>query len=82
MKSNAKTIDDYLSEASPDRRDALEFVRAIILANLPDGYEEVMNWGMITYQVPLAVCPDTYNGITSHVCRSSQPKKSYGDLFV
>ncbi|MGB2955053.1 MAG: DUF1801 domain-containing protein, partial [Anaerolineales bacterium] len=23
---------------------------------------EVMNWGMITYQVPLEVYPDTYNG--------------------
>ncbi len=21
-----------------------------------------MNWGMITYEVPLATCPDTYNG--------------------
>ena len=21
-----------------------------------------MNWGMITYEVPLRVCPDTYNG--------------------
>ena len=21
-----------------------------------------MNWGMISYEVPLSVCPDTYNG--------------------
>ena len=33
----------------------------MILANLPDGYEEAMNWGMITYQVPLETYPDTYN---------------------
>ncbi|MFC1866466.1 DUF1801 domain-containing protein [Chloroflexota bacterium] len=33
----------------------------MILDNLPSGYEEVMNWGMITYQVPLAVYPDTFN---------------------
>ncbi|NNL98284.1 MAG: DUF1801 domain-containing protein, partial [Acidimicrobiia bacterium] len=33
-----------------------------ILANLPEGYEEAMNWGMITYQVPLDRFPDTYNG--------------------
>ncbi len=37
-------------------------VRDEILANLPLGYEEVMNWGMITYQVPLTTYPDTYNG--------------------
>ncbi len=33
----------------------------MILKNLPKGYEEVMNWGMITYQVPLETFPDTYN---------------------
>jgi len=32
------------------------------LENLSEGYEEVMNWGMITYQVPLETYPDTYNG--------------------
>jgi hypothetical protein len=37
-------------------------VRRTILANLPVGYEEAMNWGMITYQVPLARYPHTYNG--------------------
>ncbi len=37
-------------------------VRQVILAHLPQGYEEAMNWGMISYQVPLATYPDTYNG--------------------
>jgi hypothetical protein len=39
----------------------LEAVREVILDSLPNGYEEVMNWGMITYQVPLSIYPDTYN---------------------
>jgi hypothetical protein len=34
----------------------------LILENLPDGYVETMNWGMISYEVPLSVYPDTYNG--------------------
>jgi hypothetical protein len=34
----------------------------VILENLPSGYSEVMNWGMITYEVPLEIYPDTYNG--------------------
>ena len=37
-------------------------VRAATLDRLPDGYAEEIRWGMISYEVPLAVQPDTYNG--------------------
>jgi uncharacterized protein YdhG (YjbR/CyaY superfamily) len=62
MQSKASTVAEYLAELPADRRGALEAVRQTILAKLPAGYEEAMNWGMITYQVPLARYPDTYNG--------------------
>lgn len=62
MQSDATTVAEYLAGLPADRRAAIEAVRQTILANLPDGYEEAMNWGMITYQVPLAHYPDTYNG--------------------
>ena len=62
MKSDANTVQEYLTDLPPERRQTIEKVREIILKNLPKGYEEVMNWGMITYQVPLEVYPDTYNG--------------------
>ena len=62
MRSTAKTVDDYLAELPGDRRDAITRLRETILENLPPGYEEAMNWGMITYQVPLETYPDTYNG--------------------
>jgi uncharacterized protein YdhG (YjbR/CyaY superfamily) len=62
MQSDATTVADYLAELPADRRAALEAVRQTILANLPAGYEEAMAWGMITYQVPLARYPNTYNG--------------------
>lgn len=62
MRSDAKTIQQYLAEMPPERREAIEKVRETILKkNLPSGYEEALNWGMITYQVPLEVYPDTYN---------------------
>ncbi|MEJ2195353.1 MAG: DUF1801 domain-containing protein [Ignavibacteriaceae bacterium] len=61
MHSNAKTVQQYISELPDDRKKAISTIRKTILANLPDGYEEVMNWGMITYQVPLETYPDTYN---------------------
>ena len=62
MRSEAKTPAEYLADLPEDRRKALKEVRKVIRANLPRGYEEKMNWGMITYQVPLERYPDTYNG--------------------
>jgi uncharacterized protein YdhG (YjbR/CyaY superfamily) len=62
MRSSASTVAGYLSELPEDRREKIEAVREVILKNLPEGYEEAMNWGMITYQVPLETYPDTYNG--------------------
>lgn len=62
MRSDAATVDEYLAELPEERREAIGTVRDVILANLPAGYEEVMRWGMITYEVPLAAEPDTYNG--------------------
>jgi uncharacterized protein YdhG (YjbR/CyaY superfamily) len=61
MRSEAATVEDYLSGLPADRREAIETVREVILANLPNGLEEVMNWGMIAYEVPLERYPDTYN---------------------
>jgi uncharacterized protein YdhG (YjbR/CyaY superfamily) len=61
MKSEAKTIAEYLAEIPEDRREAIDKVRQTILDNLPEGYEEALNWGMITYQVPLEAYSDTYN---------------------
>ena len=62
MQSNAKTVDEYLSKIPEDRKNAIQKVREVILANLPEGIVETMNWGMISYEVPLSVYPDTYNG--------------------
>jgi len=62
MQSQATTVDQYLAELPEARREAIGTVRRTILANLPAGYVEVMNWGMITYEVPLSTCPETYNG--------------------
>ena len=62
MRSDAKQVAEYLDNLPPERRGALIRVRQVILENIQEGFEEVMNWGMIAWQVPLAVYPDTYNG--------------------
>jgi len=61
MQSNAKTIEQYISELPAERREAIQKVRQIVLENLPEGYQETMNWGMISYEVPLSTYPNTYN---------------------
>lgn len=61
MQSTAKTVAAYLAELPEERRTVIAFLRNKILSVLPAGYEEAMNWGMITYQVPLTVYLDTYN---------------------
>ena len=62
MQSDAKTVAEYLSNLDDVRREAISAVRGVILGNLPDGYEEAMQFGMITYVVPLSVLANTYNG--------------------
>jgi hypothetical protein len=62
MPSKAKTVDQYLGGLPADRKAAIAAVREVILKNLPKGYEEAMSAGMIAYQVPLALLPNTYNG--------------------
>ena len=62
MQSKANSVEQYLNELPEDRKKSLSIVREEILKNLSTGYVEVMNWGMITYEVPLETFPDTYNG--------------------
>ena len=61
VKSEAATVVEYLAGLSEERRDAIEAVRRVVLDNLPDGYEECMQFGMIGYVVPLSRYPVTYN---------------------
>jgi len=60
--SDQTSINDYLADQPPERRAAIEAVRKVVLAHLPGGYEENFNWGMISYEVPLAISGKTYNG--------------------
>jgi hypothetical protein len=61
-KTLAASVNAYLAELPEDRRAAVSAVREVIRKNLPKGYEEVINWGMITYQIPLERYSETQNG--------------------
>ena len=80
-RSNAATVDEYLAELPPDRRETIAAVRDLVLKHLPKGYREVMNWGMITYEVPPEVYPTTYNG--QPLCYAAlAAQKNYNSLYL
>jgi len=60
-KSTTKTVKEYIEELPEYRRETIEKVRELILKHLPEGYQETINWGMISYEIPLDRYPDTYN---------------------
>ena len=62
VSSKAATPEGYLAELGPERAAFVARLRDLINANLPSGYEERMNWGMISWEVPLTRYPNTYNG--------------------
>jgi hypothetical protein len=61
VKTGAATVPAYLDSLPADRRSAVEQLLAVIRKNVPKGYEEVIDYGLIVWQVPLSVYPDTYN---------------------
>ena len=67
MQSKAKTPDDYIAELPADRKEAIIKLRSVLLKNLPEGFQEVMSYGMITYVVPHSIYPSGYH------CTPSDP---------
>lgn len=61
-RSTADTVDAYLAELPDERRTVISQVRDLVNRHLPPGYEERINWGMISWEVPLSRYPNTYNG--------------------
>ncbi|MCC6819057.1 MAG: DUF1801 domain-containing protein, partial [Bacteroidia bacterium] len=61
MKINATSIEDYIAQVSDDKRNTIVKLREIIKSNLPKGFLETMNYGMIGYVVPHDLFPDGYH---------------------
>jgi uncharacterized protein YdhG (YjbR/CyaY superfamily) len=61
MQSKATSVSEYLASLPDDRRATIEAVRATILANLDEEFEEGMQYGMIGYYVPHRVYPAGYH---------------------
>ena len=77
----ATTVEEYLGKLPADRRQAIAKVREVVNANLPAGYEEGIQYGMISWYIPLARYPVTYNGQPLAIA-SLASQKSYMALYL
>ncbi len=62
MKTSATSVEGYLRQLPEERRIVVLAVREVIRENIPAGYREAMNGGVISWSVPLERYPATYNG--------------------
>lgn len=49
MQVNAKPPEEYIENIPENRKQAVSKLRKIILENLPEGFAEVIGYGMIGY---------------------------------
>ncbi|MBK7009649.1 MAG: DUF1801 domain-containing protein [Saprospiraceae bacterium] len=61
MQSKATTVEEYLNELPEDRIAAMLQLQKIIKKNLPKGFSEEMNYGMLGYVVPHKLYPAGYH---------------------
>ena len=55
------TPEEFIAALPPGRQEAITTIRATILANLPDGYEEGIRGNVLSYYVPHSICADGYH---------------------
>lgn len=61
MQSKATTPEQYLSALPEDRKEAMLKLSNAIKENLPQGFEEVISYGMLGYVVPHSIYPSGYH---------------------
>ena len=79
--STARTPEQYLAELPIERRDAIARVREVVNAKLPRGYEETMQYGMISWIVPTSRLAASYNGQPLAIA-SLASQKGYMALYL
>lgn len=67
MKIESLTVDEYISKVPENQKESVSKLRKIVQNNLPVGFEETINYGMIGYIVPYSIYPKGYD------CKPKQP---------
>ncbi|MBT8326347.1 MAG: DUF1801 domain-containing protein [Bacteroidia bacterium] len=61
MQIKADNPEEYISNIPEERKEAFIKLRNVVLDNIPKGFEECMNYGMIGYVVPKNIYPNGYH---------------------
>jgi uncharacterized protein YdhG (YjbR/CyaY superfamily) len=61
MQYKATSVEDYINQVSEERKNALYKLRITIQKNLPNGFEEGIQYGMISYFIPHSIYPNGYH---------------------
>lgn len=61
MNYEAHTPEEYISLIPEERQTAFRQLREVIQTHLPEGFQEMMNYGMIGYVVPHSLYPAGYH---------------------
>ncbi|MDG1045843.1 MAG: DUF1801 domain-containing protein [Bacteroidia bacterium] len=61
MKHLADSTKDYIDQLPEQRKKAFNKLRKTLLDNIPKGFEECMNYGMLGYVVPKSIYPAGYH---------------------
>lgn len=87
MQIFVDTVEEYISQIPEERRDAFRKLLETVDANLPEGFQQTMQYGMVTWVVPMETYPAGYHctkdtplpflcGFAKELCRFL----SFGDL--
>ncbi len=84
MRIEATTVDEYLDQLDDERRALIESVRALILENINEGFEETIQYHMIGYVVPHSLYPEGYHVTPSDPLpfMSLGAQKNYCSLYA
>jgi len=61
MQYKAESPEDYIKQVPEERQSTIKKLRKTIKDNLPKGFHECINYGMIGYVVPHSIYPDGYH---------------------
>lgn len=61
MKIEAKTVEEYIDQLPEERKEKIRKLRNVVRENLPEGFREEINYGMIGYVVPHNLYPGGYH---------------------
>ena len=61
MISKAASVAEYLNQIDENRKPHFLQIRTTLLNNLPQGVQEVMAYGMISYVIPHSIYPKGYH---------------------